>query len=64
MKILLDTHIFLWWDNDPAQLSSAALALCQDPDNSLLLSVASVGNANQTTVGKVDAAFAAVRFDY
>ena len=42
MKILLDTHVFLWWDNDPAQLSAQAKALCQDPANTLVLSVASV----------------------
>lgn len=42
MKLLLDTHIFIWWDSEPAQLSPQALALCQDRQNSLLLSVASV----------------------
>lgn len=42
MKLLLDTHTFIWWDSEPARLSPQALALCQDPQNSLLLSVASV----------------------
>jgi PIN domain nuclease of toxin-antitoxin system len=42
MRILLDTHIFLWWDNQPDQLSPQAKALCQDPTNDLVLSVASV----------------------
>lgn len=42
MKLLLDTHTFIWWDSEPAKLSPQALALCQDPQNSLLLSVASV----------------------
>lgn len=42
MKLLLDTHTFIWWDSEPAKLSPQVLALCQDRTNSLLLSVASV----------------------
>lgn len=42
MKLLLDTHAFIWWDNEPAKLSPRVLALCQDRTNILLLSVASV----------------------
>jgi PIN domain nuclease of toxin-antitoxin system len=42
MKILLDTHAFLWWDSEPEKLSERALELCQDPENLLLLSAASV----------------------
>lgn len=42
MKLLLDTHVFIWWDSEPARLSSQALALCQDRANTVLLSVASV----------------------
>jgi PIN domain nuclease of toxin-antitoxin system len=42
MKLLLDTHTFIWWDSEPSQLSSAALSACQDRTNSLLLSVVSV----------------------
>ena len=42
MRLLLDTHTFIWWDSEPAKLSAQALALCQDRQNSLLLSVASV----------------------
>jgi len=41
MKLLLDTHTFIWWDSEPAKLSPQALTLCQDRTNSLLLSVAS-----------------------
>lgn len=41
MKLLLDTHAFIWWDSEPVRLSSRALALCQDSENMLLLSVAS-----------------------
>lgn len=42
MKLLLDTHTFIWWDSEPAKLSSKALALCQDRANTVLLSVASI----------------------
>lgn len=41
MKLLLDTHAFIWWDSEPARLSSRALALCRDSENTLMLSVAS-----------------------
>ncbi len=42
MKLLLDTHAFIWWDSEPARLSPQALALCQDRVNVVLLSVVSV----------------------
>jgi len=42
VNLLLDTHAFIWWDSDPARLSSRALALCEDPENQLHLSVASL----------------------
>ncbi|MFQ6093034.1 MAG: type II toxin-antitoxin system VapC family toxin [bacterium] len=42
MKLLLDTHAFIWWDSKPAKLSSQVLALCQDRTNIGLLSVASL----------------------
>lgn len=42
MKLLLDTHTFIWWDSAPAKLSPTALALCSDPANQLVLSVASL----------------------
>ena len=42
MRVLLDTHTFIWWDTAPSQLSSRALLLCQDASSQLVLSVASV----------------------
>ena len=41
MKLLLDTHTFIWWDSDPAKLPTQVLALCRDRANMVLLSVAS-----------------------
>ena len=42
MKVLLDTHTFIWWDSEPLRLSPQVLNMCQNPENLLLLSVASV----------------------
>lgn len=42
MKLLLDTHAFIWWYNEPDQLPQQVLAACQDTSNTLMLSVASV----------------------
>ncbi len=45
MNLLLDTHTFLWMDAAPWELSLDAAAALSDPDNVLLLSVASVWEA-------------------
>ena len=42
MKLLLDTHIFIWWADQPEKLSPVALSALEDETNELLLSVASV----------------------
>lgn len=42
MRLLLDTHIFIWWDSEPAKLPPPILAALQDPANELMLSVASI----------------------
>src|SRR3569832_1824161 len=42
MKLLLDTHIFIWWADQPERLSPAALSALEDEANDLLLSVVSV----------------------
>jgi PIN domain nuclease of toxin-antitoxin system len=42
MKLLLDTHAFIWSFAEPEKLSPKALALLVDGDNDLVLSVASV----------------------
>jgi PIN domain nuclease of toxin-antitoxin system len=41
MRLLLETHTFLWLDGSPEQLSPDALAACEDPTNQLYLSVVS-----------------------
>lgn len=42
MRLLLDTHTFLWWDNEPSKLPENVYDLCQNPSNELLLSLVSV----------------------
>lgn len=42
MRLLLDTHTFLWFGLDAAELSATAHDLISDPDNERLLSVASI----------------------
>lgn len=41
MNFLLDTHAFLWWITDDAQLSSLAFDVIQDGNNVLFWSAAS-----------------------
>jgi len=42
MKLLLDTHSFIWWANEPEKLSERVLTACEDKKNDLILSVVSV----------------------
>jgi PIN domain nuclease of toxin-antitoxin system len=37
MKLLLDTHTFIWWDSEPQRLSQQVLNMCQNPENVLLV---------------------------
>lgn len=41
MRVLLDTHAFLWWNTDDQRLSSVARSVIADERNELYLSVAS-----------------------
>jgi len=41
MKVLLDTHTFLWWNTDDPQLSARARKLLRDGRNEVYLSAAS-----------------------
>jgi len=42
LKILFDTHTFLWWIGEPERLSKKLHGLCKDRNNTILLSVVSV----------------------
>jgi len=54
MRILLDTHAFLWWITNDAQLSSTARDLIADPDNDILFSTASAWEiVIKATIGRL-----------
>lgn len=54
MKLLLDTHIFIWWADEPERLSPVALSALEDEANELVLSVASVWEMQiKTQLGKL-----------
>jgi PIN domain nuclease of toxin-antitoxin system len=53
VKLLLGTHIFIWWVSDPSKLSQQALALCEDGTNSLIVSVASIWEIQIKQLGKL-----------
>lgn len=42
MNLLLDTHIFIWWDDDYTRLPPALLTALNDPANSIYLSLVSI----------------------
>ena len=57
MKLLLDTHTFIWWDSAPHKLSKAASALIQNADNTVMLSVVSVWEIQiKSQIGKLSLA--------
>ncbi|MGL4504014.1 MAG: type II toxin-antitoxin system VapC family toxin [Planktothrix sp.] len=42
MKVLLDTHTFIWWDSQPEQLSSDMVEFLTKPDSEKFVSVISL----------------------
>ena len=42
MKLLLDTHTFIWWFDEPERMSPTAYAACANTDNTLILSTVSI----------------------
>jgi PIN domain nuclease of toxin-antitoxin system len=42
MRLLLDTHVFMWWVSSSEQLPQQVLDLLEDSENLLFLSVASI----------------------
>jgi PIN domain nuclease of toxin-antitoxin system len=42
MKLLLDTHAFLWWDSNDARLPAALHSAIASPQNEVFFSAASV----------------------
>jgi PIN domain nuclease of toxin-antitoxin system len=42
LQLLLDTHVFLWWEADSAALNGVAKQAIADPANQIFVSAASV----------------------
>ncbi|GAA1465183.1 type II toxin-antitoxin system VapC family toxin [Microbacterium thalassium] len=56
MRILLDTHLVLWWLADAPELSPRHRALIEDGSNEVLVSSVSVAEiAIKASLGKLDA---------
>lgn len=54
MRVLLDTHVFLWWIEDNAALTSRARKTVGDPANECLVSLASCWEmAIKASLGKL-----------
>ena len=56
MKLLLDTHILLWWLTHDPKLSQAETAIITDPDNLVFVSAATAWEiAVKKMIGKLEA---------
>lgn len=54
MRLLLDTHAFIWLWEDTSKVPPRVLAACEDPGNHLYLSIASVWEMQiKVTAGKL-----------
>jgi PIN domain nuclease of toxin-antitoxin system len=55
MKILLDTHILIWWLSDASRLSQTEIDLITDSDNFIFVSAATAWEiAVKKTIGKLE----------
>lgn len=55
MKLLLDTHTFIWWDSQSTQISAIALSLLKQPQNEIFVSIVSLWEIQiKTQLGKLE----------
>jgi PIN domain nuclease of toxin-antitoxin system len=53
-KILLDTHVLLWWWSEPEKLSARAFSLLKDPELDVYVSAVSAWEiSTKTRIGKL-----------
>ena len=63
MRVLLDTHVFIWWVEGARVLPAKARAAIANPDNECLLSVASAWElAIKASLGKLKLSLPVRRF--
>jgi len=53
MRVLLDTHAFIWWVTNDFQLLDAARACIADPDNDVFLSTSAWEIVIKVNIGKL-----------
>lgn len=55
MNFLMDTHIFMWWDGQSAQLPETIRLICRNKANTLHLSLASIWEMQiKSQLGKLE----------
>jgi PIN domain nuclease of toxin-antitoxin system len=63
LKVVIDTHVFLWAISNPDRLSSRAQEIIRDERNDVLLSMASAWEITvKSSLGKLDVPRPAVEF--
>ena len=63
MRVLIDTHVFLWWAEGDRRLPAKARTALADPDNECLFSLASVWElAIKSALGKIKLALPVRRY--
>lgn len=56
MRLLLDTHVLIWWFSEPSRLSAKAISALTNQSNTILISAAVAWElAIKVNLGKVDA---------
>lgn len=56
MKLILDTHVLIWWFEDPGQLSTDVRDVIAEPENNVLVSVVAAWEiAIKRKIGKLSA---------
>lgn len=54
MKLLLDTHAFIWWDSAPTKIPAATLYQLENLENEVCVSIASLWEIQiKTQLGKL-----------
>jgi len=62
MRLLLDTHVFIWWADQQESLSATALSAMKDEANELVLECRQcLGNADQGSAREIETQQAAQR---
>lgn len=57
MRLLIDTHVLIWWQKSDPRLNARARALLADPRSELVVSIASLWEMSlKFRIGKLDVA--------